>query len=667
MKEFAFTVLFVAATCVRAATPDPEAAGELFLEKLGDGYEDAAGVTTSAFVEGKTPDRALAAVRVDVGYYVEVYPTLFARDASGWRVADSDDPIMFMPEMGGDEGTFVKNRVGEATYYAFTCTEASYGSGMGTEYDYYILYRVDGDELVKSFEGETGVREEYYSRWYGGEDSSAWAYGGSWEGVTAFTFADVDGDGASELWAVTRESPAIDAPATRIDARLYALDGDGKFVPADVSAYGDALAASDSFAAKLLLARAALTERGDAAAARALLEEAAAHEAAISPIIDAELELLARFAQDPPEAVMLYYRDDGDDLRTLAEEYGDTAAGAEAVVALGDLDGLATFLKKRRNHERWPEAYAYAVREALYTYTYEEENRADKKRLSTLKKNLKRYFELTPDAEEKARTSTHLADCFYYAGDFKGASRLYEKSLAVGPHSAFEDYNYLRLGDCAVALGREDDAIGYYAECVALDGWWGYDGAEMLLAFAAVREGSSWRYFPDYLDVRGGYKYMALEAGDLDGEDGADFAALVQWQDRPHELYYFLRKGDEFRGEPLMRGRPSLWHADVADLFESGPQLLACNETAEDEGGRVTYRVLNRYDGSAMREVARIKIEEMRTSEPEYAYAAEVAFVDSLPPSVAATGTSTSADGETAVEELFRWSDESFSFVKIEP
>jgi tetratricopeptide (TPR) repeat protein len=667
MKKLTLVLLFAAATCARAAFPDAEAAGELLVEQLGERNADVAEVTTGAFVEGGTPDQALAAVRVDLGYYVEVYPTLFARDGDGWRVADAGDPIMFMPEMGGDEGTFAKNAVGDVTYYAFTCTEASYGSGMGTEYDYYILYRVDGDELADVFEDETVVREEYYSRWYGGEDSSAWAYGGSWEAVTAFAFDDVDGDGTFELWALTRESPAIEAPATRVDARLFAVGADGKFVPADVNAYYDALAAADSFAAKVLLARTALTERGDAAAARAFLEEAAALDPATSPIIDAEVDLLARFAQDPPEAVMLYYRDDGDDLRTLAEEYADTAAGAEAVVALGDLDGLATFLKKRRNHERWPEAYAYAVREALYTYTYEEANGADKKYLSLLKKNLKRYLKLTADAEEKARTATHLADCFYYAGDFTEAGRLYKKSLAVEPHSAFEDYNYLRLGDCAAATGDDDAAIGYYADCVASGGWWGYDGSEMLLGYAAVREGSSWRYFLDYLDERGDYKYMALEAGDLDGADGVDFAALVQWQDEPHELYYFLRTGDEFRGEPVMRGRPSLWAAEIVNVFESGPQLLACNETTENEEGRATYRVLSRYDGSAMREVARMKIEETRTSEPGYAYAASVAFADALPSAVAVTGTSTSADGETAVDERYIWSDESFSFIKIEP
>jgi hypothetical protein len=667
MKKITLLFLFGAATCARAAFPDADAAAKLFLEHLGERYDDVVGVTTGAFVEAETPDRALAAVRVDLGYYWEVYPTLFARGADGWRVADAGDPVNFMPEFGGDDGTFAPARPGGVTYYAFTCTEASYGSGMGTEYDFYVLYRVDGDELVDVFEGEAGVREEYYSRWYGNGDSSAWAYGGSWEAVTAFAFDDVDGDGAFELWAVTRESPALDAAATRIDARLYARDGEGKFVPADVSVYRDALAASDSFPAKLLLARAALTERGDAAAARASLEEAAALDPAASPIIDAELDLLGRFAGDPPEAVRLYYRDDGDDLGTLAEEYPDTAAGAEAVLALGDLDGLVTFLKKRRSHERWPEAYAYAVREALYSYTYEEANGADIKYLSFLKKNLKRYLDLAADAEEKARTTTHLADCFYYAGDFKEAARLYKKSLAVEAHSAFEDYNYLRLGDCAAAAGDDDAAIGYYAECVALGGWWGYDGDEMLLAYASVRDGSAWRYFPDYLDERGGYKYMALEAGDLDGADGADFAALVQWQDEPHELYYFLRRGDEFRGEPVLRGRPSLWAAEVVNVFDAGPQLLACNETAEDEGGRVTYRVLSRYDGSALREVARVKIEEMRAAEPEYSYAAGVAFSDALPPTFAVTGTSTSAGGETAIDETYRWNDETFSFIKIEP
>jgi hypothetical protein len=669
MKKILCAVPFAAA-CAFGAFPEAGAAAELFLNRLDERYAEPEGATVSDFVEGETPEQALAVVRVDFGYYAEIYPALFARGAGGWRLADFDDPVNFMPETGGDAGTLIRIRPGALTYYVFTCTEASYGSGMATEYDYYLLYRVDGGELVKAFEGEARVREEYYSRWYGGDDSSSWEYGAYAERETGFVFEDVDGNGTAELWAMTRERAGKDGRWTGLTGELYAAGDDGNFAPADVDSFPDILAATASVHARLVLARAALTEAGDAAAARAFLEEAAALEHEAAEAIEEELKFLERLADDPAEAIRLYYRGGGDGYRALIEQYPETAVGAEAVLAAGDLDALATFLKRRRSHRRWPEAYAYAVRGALASCAeggYEEAGRMDAKYLSFLKRNLGRYLELAAEAEEKARTLTHLADCFYHAGDFDQAARLYAKSLAVKPDSVFEDYNYLRLGDCAAAEGDHGSALQYYAACAALTGWWSYDGAETSLGYAAVREDGAWLHFLDYLDERGGQKYLAVEPGDLDGAAGDDFAVLVQREEEPHELYYFFRRGDELRGELALRGRPSLWLAKVEAPFDVGPQLLACNETVEDGESRVTHRILYRYDGSRMREVARLKIEETRPSEPDYAYAATVNYADSTPPAVAVNGKVESAAGERAVEEIYRWDDETFAFVRIEP
>jgi len=665
MRILLFTVVLAAAAS--ADFPSAEDVAPQVRELIDTMSEEEVVAVTGDFIAAETPDQGFGVVRFDFGYFTDIYTVLVTREGEEWRVTHVEGPMPYLAEFGGDDGTVSRVAAGDDTYYVLTYNEASYGSGMGTEYDYYVLYRVDGEHLVGVFEGETGARDDYYSRWYGGEDSSAWTYGGSYETATTFTFEDVDGDGTSELWAVTRESPAIDAPPLRVEARLYAVDGNGLFVPADVAAYRDALSAAGTAPAMLLLARAALTEDGDVAVARSYLKEAAALGTPDAELIEKEYDSLARFGSDPPEAVALYYRDEGDDLRTLAEKYPGTAAGAEAVVTVGGLDELVTFLKKNKRHERWPEAYAFAAREALYSIGYDEAGDSIAGYLSWLKKNLGRYLDSGATAEEKARTATHLADSYFHTGDFDEAARLYEKSLAAEPHSVFEDYNYLRLGDCAAAAGDDDDAIGYYADCVAFGGWWGFDAAEMLLSYASVREGSSWRYFPDYLEERGDYKYLSLEAGDLDGEDGADFAALVQWNDEPHELYAFFREGEEFCGDVVLRGGPSLWYTKIVGAFESGPQLLCCNETVEDEAGRVTYRVVSRYDGSQMREVARIKVEESRAAEPEYAYAAEADFVDTDPLGIAVAGTSTSADGSEAVAEEYRWDEESFTFVIYEP
>jgi tetratricopeptide (TPR) repeat protein len=662
----AFLLITAAGATAYAGFPDAATADRLFLQEIGAPYGEPEGVTTSPFVEGETVDQALAAARVAYGYYAEVYLALFVREGGRWRVADFDGPFNYMPEIGGDEGTVAKAKPGPRTYYVFTCTEASYGSGMGTEYDYFILYRVADEKLVKAFEGETGSREDYYARWYGGDDSSAWEYGGYVEGTTEFTFDDVDGDGTSELWALTREAAGKDGPATYVTADLYAVSDDGNFASVDTSLYYDVLAATETLAAKLLLARAALAEAGDVAGASAFLEEAATLEPSAAPGIEKRLEFLERLTDDPPEAVRLYYRDGSDVHRALIEQYPESAAAAEATILVGTFDELTAFLKKRRGHPRWRDAYAYAVREALYDINYEEDNGLNKKDIKQLKKYLGRYVKLTTGAEERSRTMTHLGDCYYHLGDVKTARRLYRDSLAAAPHGVFEGYDYLRLGDCAAASADHARAIEYYMNCANLDDWWSGEAADALVGYAAVREGTKWRHFLDYLDERGAYDYLTLEAGDLDGKDGADLVALVPWDEEPSELYYFMRSGDEFRGEMLTAGRPSLWFPKIEYVFEGPPQVLSCRETAEDIEGRVTYEVLYRYDGSSMREVARVKAEETSAAAPDYEYEATLTFVDAVRPAFAVDGTVRSAEGETTFTEEYVWDEDKFAFVRVE-
>ena len=292
-------VALVAAGSTQAAFPDAATAEKLLLAKIGEGYGEPEGVTTGAFVEGETPDQGLAAARVAYGYYTEVYLALFVRDGDAWRVADFDGPVNYVPDFGGDEGTVAKVQPGPRTYYAFTCTEASYGSGMGTEYDYFILYRVDGEKLLKAFEGETGSREDYYSRWYGGDDSSAWEYGAYVERTTEFTFDDVDGDGALELWAFTRERPAEEGAYTYAEAAIYAADDAGDFAGADVDKFREFLERDNSPAAKLVLASAALLEEGNVAAALEYLTQAAALDPSLEAAAERRREFLRRLKSDP--------------------------------------------------------------------------------------------------------------------------------------------------------------------------------------------------------------------------------------------------------------------------------------------------------------------------------------------------------------------------------
>jgi len=413
-----------------------------------------------------------------------------------------------------------------------------------------------------------------------------------------------------------------------------------------------------------VLARAALTEEGDAAAARAWLEEAAAIEPEAADAIEKELKFLERLADDPADAVRLYYRGGSDEYRALIDQYPESSAAAEATLQIGTLDELTAFLKNRRTHPRWPEAYAYAVREALYRANDEEGPGLDKKEIGRLKKDLTRYLQRTADAGERAQTLTHLADCYYHLGEFEAAARLYEDSLAAAPQGLFGGYDYLRLGDCAAAANDDDAAIRYYVDCVNLDDWWSGGAADALINYATIREGDKWRHFLDYLDDRGTYDYPTLEAGDVDGEGTADLVVLVPWGDEPCELYYFRRTGNEFRGELLTAGRPSLWLPKVVDVFDAGPALLSCRETVEAEGSRAGYDVFYRYDGSSVREVGRIKVEETRAAEPDFEFTGTTSVVDAAPPIISVEGTTKSAESETTFAEQYVWDENTFAFVR---
>jgi len=118
MGKLFYVILLVTpvAGVAYAGFPDAATAERLFLKEIGERYGEAEGVTTSPFVEGETPDQALAAARVAYGYYAEVYLALFVREGRRWRVADFDGPFNYMPEIGGDEGTVAKAKPGPRTY-----------------------------------------------------------------------------------------------------------------------------------------------------------------------------------------------------------------------------------------------------------------------------------------------------------------------------------------------------------------------------------------------------------------------------------------------------------------------------------------------------------------------------------------------------------------------
>jgi len=657
-------VLLAAAAAALAAPPDAATVGRLVLAALPKQDLPPSAVEARGFVEGDEPGELLAAVRVGWEYYDEVYAALFVADEGEWTLAPLGDPFTYSAQYGdGDAGTITKTPAGDRTYYAFSCTEASYGTGMGTEYDYYTLYRIRDDELVAAFEGDTRNVEVVFERWYGGEDTTAWSPGGYNEIDTRYSFADVDGDGVRELWATSESREVEDGPPGDADAKLYAAAADGTLAPAPMDRFRAPLEAAGTEEAYLALAGAALRDEGDAALARGYLEKAAALAPDDAGLGD-RMDLLGRMAKDPPAAVALYFGDAEDNLRTVMDRYPKSEAAAQATVAIGDLRELLAFLGEKKDHPRWAEAYAGAVLEALYTFTYEEDRPVTAAELAALRKHLSRYLEETPDGAARADVLSRLADCYYKAGDFKAARKLFVEALAADGETVFADYDYLRLGDCAAAAGDNGAAIDNYLAALARDGWWSADAADQLAGYATLAEGDTARNFADAMDERGRDDFL-YAAGDLDGDGDADLGVVATGEDekgrRADELYYFLRTGSDFRGR-LVKAGAIFWWPEVTNLFGDGAALLGVKETIEAPGGRTGYQYFFRYDGREMREAARVLVERRGQGGGDESPAAAIAFQAGTPPSFAVSPAPAENGAPAAASRTYVWDEASFTF-----
>lgn len=661
--------IFVAtATLAAGAFPPADIVEKLVraAEPLKD--NEITAVTTSAFVEGETPAQALAAVRIKTEYFEDIYPALFVRQDGAWKLAALGEPVIFVEAMGGDEGTFIKTAAGDKDYYIFSASEKSYGTGMGTETDYFVVFDPAGGELKEVFEGVTRDYTEVFSRWYGGEDSTAWQGGGADLTETTYTFADMDGDGVWELWACARESIDDGEPA-RLSAVLYAPGQDGVFAEAEEDNYRAAVENRPSAIGYLWLGGRALEREGDVKNALAYYRKAAAADAGVGGDLTGTMATAERWAADPPDAIRLFFADKG---RDVIDKYFEAEIAADAVFVEGDLPDYLKFLEKKPAHPRWAEAYHTAAALMLFDTASPAEGQppADQKELDTLRKKLDRYLKLETEDRNKAEALTWLADAYFTLGQYKQARPLYKEALAWKAESPFEDYDFMKLGDCEAALGNNTAALEAYIAAVAIGGWWSYQAENNLLSFAAVELGGLRRNFAEYLEATlpDGESYVTT--GDLDGNPGDDLAVVVQTGDRRDYLFYFLRRGDEFMGAMLIGSREAggpgallLPEVRTAGSF----RLLIVEEVVEDDAGRTVYKRLYRYDGHNLREVARIEVGASRSADPSYEYRAELRFAGGEFPVLSVPGSIKKDGVETAATEEYKWNPEAFAFERAHP
>jgi hypothetical protein len=649
------------------AVPPPEVVRELVLTSAAASVADGAEVKAGGFVAGDRPGDVLAPVTVHDEYWDSVYAALFSKGENGWALAAWQGPVaswgVFDPGADAPKipAAVAKIAAAARTYYVFTGTEVSSGSGMSSRHDNYYVYAIRDGALESVFEGQTRTVEDYYARWYGGgDDSSAWADGGRYETASTFDFADVDGDGVSELW---EERTDGEKEPWTYAAFLYALGDDGIFAEAPLERYRPALEKAGDFRANLALADGVLKAEGDVSAARGYLEKAAALKSEAAAGIAGELALLDRLAHDPADAVALYYNQE---YREVLTRYPNAAAAAEATLAAGDFHETLAFLGKYPDHPGWCDAFSYAAVEAVAA-EQEEGGGVSAKDFKKLNTYVGRYEQLETDAEDKAETFTRLGDGYYHRHDYKKAAAKYERSLEIKDDGVFADYNILRLGDCAAAEGYDAAALALYVDCAETGGWWASEAEDALLNRAVLETPGGDEYYADVLADGRPYADIFTALGELDGKDGPDFAAVVSDRESRDRLYYFIRAGNAFRGRELIGGDEGsakpLFAPKILPLFADGRGVLKVDQAVETDAGRNDYLLLYAFDGVALREVARIKLGETETADPPYEYRATPAFTAGDRPAVTVTGTIHAAEGEAPVEVRYIWDEGSFSFV----
>ncbi len=350
--------------------------------------------------------------------------------------------------------------------FAFGYLEGSAGSGMMTKYDNYIMCRVIGGEFEQLFTEYDHIYEDFYSRWYGGEDASAWSEGGVYEETSQFDLLNLDGDLPQVLqvsyWRENRDDPYLYGTARLYHYSPGEVDryGDGKYVEVMGDKYIDKLQSMDDYRVKLLLGDWALWYRSDVKRAIAFYNEAAALSG--DPRIkDGAAHLkteLNEYTGDPPEAIALFY---AGDYRGVIEEYPDSGVAREAFFRAGGFDNYLYIVENMKHHPDWPLA--------VQLMCYEAVEPGDTKPRD-VKKSVDTVLTLDDFSEEdKAQTCAYFGDWCVRAGENMLARDYYVKGFEVDSTGPFSDYCATRAALLYEEDGDEEKALDWAIKSVGWD------------------------------------------------------------------------------------------------------------------------------------------------------------------------------------------------------
>lgn len=658
------TAAFVIGLAIPAAALAPP--DEATVAELAANHAAAPGaskITATFGVAGDNDEQYLFVVRFTQDYSDEVYAALLVWSGDRWELTSLAGPLdYYHTDEDVPAGKIRKISGGGRNYYEFTCAEVSSGSGGIWITENMVLYRIAGGELKEVYSAEKRVTDEVFNRWYGGDDATAWQDGGFFDSLTEYELQDVDRDGEPELWAITRTRNEAAGQFRYEYSNLYALGEDGTFSIVAIMPYKDFLVEMNTWEANALLAEGALTEEGDARAALAYLEKAAAMNPTEAGLKE-KAKLAQRLANDPAEAVTLFFRDEWETLKKL---YPKSGATTEMAINVGNFNDLMRILKEKKRHPRWTEAFENAVTQTIFGPA---EDKPALKDLNFLKDRLPGYLAATREPYHRAQILTYLGDAFYQAGAYDTARGLYEQASREGVEgNPFYDYALYRAALCASARREYTLALDNLLAAIQHDGWWAWRAAEEVIGFATLQlPNGEKQSLLDYLSA--GHSLQSSAVADVNGDSRHDLMVVLSTDvgdENRAELLALYRADDTLEG-PVIATGDAFYSLRVSNPFTSGPPLVTFDEVKEKPDGIDTFLVLLRYDGAAWRETARVLTTQIDALGETLWETPTVNFIPGATPEIHFAHVRKNEGQEEQITANLIWSPGEFKFIPTNP
>jgi tetratricopeptide (TPR) repeat protein len=534
-------------------------------------------------------------------WYTDLLLLYLVPDGGGYELADVRTEFISTVLSEGEIRVSALERF-ERPIYTLQFSEESYGSGFGGEYDFYDAFYIDGGKLKRALRDATRVLDVGYSRWYGGFGSTAWQDGYYHEEKSEIVWDDLDGDGWPEALVLRKSRKDPETEYAFSGAHLYSVEGtaepwgqnflyDEKLLYKEVTddSFDSALEARGDDVAYAILYEKRLWYDGDVPAALEMLGKVKSltEDAEVAAGCDAIAAKISKYADDPPEAVRLFYAQEYD---RVLEEYPDTGVWAGVRFLSFDAGDCLWCVENFPDDPRWGERVQWYVYGAL---TGDEGTD-----LKTAEKYVKELIKGDWEAEEKAQTCVYLADWYVQEGDFKRARKYYETAYDVDATGPFGDYAASRMVEYYDPVADAEKRLEWMLKTVRWDtfGWWQADVEDELDGIVRVTDNGAAIPITG-LVVDGENPTVWFDAGDFDGDGSLELEATALFREAERRrLFVFEREKDVFK-QVYDEEHDFVDVVTVEEVFTGRPAIIYGAETIDGGGITRSRRILSYVDG----------------------------------------------------------------------